>query len=370
MADSLNLFEGFDTISKEEWLEKIKKDLKGDSLADLQWHLNENMTISPFAHSDDIQYTLSSIVGEKTSNEWEIGANFHVKNAKESNKELLAALINGVNAPCLMMDQPLSKSELEQVFDKIEVHYISIHFSGEAVTQHPMHTIQPFIELMGERSKVLKGSVYYDPLKEEGSQFPIAYLNKLKQHLPHFKSFSIDTHSFNQGTKSVVEELALTIHQGRRYLNALLENGYTAEAANRQIQFNVFTGTSYFVELAKIRALKLLWLNILAAYGNENMEGAHINAHQMVHEKEVDENTDRIRATTQAMSMILGGIDRMTIQSDDSAFGKRIAINMHHILKMESFLDQVIDPAAGSYYIEQLTHSFGEKAWTRFQEMN
>ena len=139
------------------------------------------------------------------------------------------------------------------------------------------------------------------------------------------------------------------------------------------IQFSIAIGKSYFVEIAKIRALKILWANVLKAYGWEATSPS-IEAHLSPSCQSDNPYQNMIAATTQAMSAVLGGVDRLTILPANAAtekaddFTRRIARNVQHLLKMEAYFDRVIDPAAGSYYIEQLTEQLAKQAWKVIQQ--
>ena len=121
--------------------------------------------------------------------------------------------------------------------------------------------------------------------------------------------------------------------------------------------------------LGKIRALKLLWGNVLQAY-NATPSVPSIQARVSAGNFEGDAHTHKIKVTTQALSAVLAGVECLTIDpTEDSDFGRRISRNVQHIFQLETYLDRVADPAAGSYYIEQLTTQIAEAAWQRFQEI-
>ena len=169
--------------------------------------------------------------------------------------------------------------------------------------------------------------------------------------------------------------MAQAIAKCCEYLAVLNEKGIPPKTTNNYLQFSVPVGKSYFIEIAKIRALKVLWANILEAFGVENARIPEIEAHLSPSAFGDHANTNMIRATSQAMSAVLGGVNRLTVLPSDANitestdFSRRIARNVQHLLTMESFLDRVIDPAKGSYYIETLTEKIAEYAWSDFQKM-
>jgi len=164
----------------------------------------------------------------------------------------------------------------------------------------------------------------------------------------------------------------LGVKRGNLYLEKLTERGLSpAEAANT-LQFSIALGKSYFLEIARIRAFKLLWLNVLKAWGAP-LDYPAVEAHFQPEAYSDELHTNMIRATTMAMSAVLGGADRLTVLPYDAgreaqatysqSFSRRIARNVQHLLKMESFFHEIPDAAAGSYYIEKLTQQLAEKAW-------
>ena len=163
-----------------------------------------------------------------------------------------------------------------------------------------------------------------------------------------------------------------TLQHANTYLSKLEEKGLSVAEIARTMEFSISIGKSYFVEIARLRALKLLWLNVLQAW-NAPLEFPAITV-QYQPETYTDElYTNMIRATTMAMSAVQGGATRLTVLPYDvnresqakypATFSRRIARNVQHLLKMESALDAVADPAAGSYYIETLTRQLSEEAW-------
>jgi methylmalonyl-CoA mutase len=176
--------------------------------------------------------------------------------------------------------------------------------------------------------------------------------------------------SFFKGSENVVEELVSTISSANNYLNRLINKDLDIEIITQHMAFNCTIGVSYFIEIAKLRALKLLWGNILAVYNTPSVFPTIYATIPSATSIE-DSNNHKIRATTQAMSAIIGGINALAIDTteEETAFHQRIGLNTQHVLQMESYLDQVQDPAAGSFYIEQLTNQIAEKTWERFRNL-
>lgn len=185
--------------------------------------------------------------------------------------------------------------------------------------------------------------------------------------LPLFKTGIIDVTTFFKGSENVIDELTETVKACDTWLAQ--REGKTSESVI--VKFDI--GISYFIEIAKLRAFKLLWGNLLEAYQLEPTEPtlwAHISEASQVE----NTHTNKIRATTQAMSAVIGGIEILSIAPSDTIEGEnsdlniRIARNIQHLLQMESYLDKVADPSAGSYYIEKLTNQMAETVWAKLQE--
>jgi len=191
--------------------------------------------------------------------------------------------------------------------------------------------------------------------------------------MPKFKLVTINGGDLPVGAQDAVSTLATLLKRGDYMIKEFLGKNFSKNDIQNQFQFSLPIGKSYFVEIAKIRALKILWANVLTAHEVENIVSPTIEVHFSKDELTDDVNTNMIHATTQAMSAVIGGVDRLTVLPADkkgTAFTKRIARNVQHLLKMESFMDRVHDPAAGSYYIEKLTEQLAEKAWEIFQKEN
>lgn len=377
-----NLFKEFAGVSKEEWLAKAEKDLRGKPLSDLEWQLEEDLSVAPFYHPDDMDETLAPIWQGRTQNQWELGELIEVNDLSGANTALRDGLEGGAEAPLLILHHEPGEDELDQLFEGVELSYISTHFTQYYPGKQPDLLLRQFYEWAKKREHnpgKPAGSIDYDPILDWNDP-PFDTLaetmNFAREHLPRWRVLQINGMRFHAGPEGAVQELALIIAKGSEYLARLGERGIEPARANEQLQFTVALSTSYFVEIAKLRALRLLWNNVLNAYG-ASPTGACIVAHLAEETQEGDPNTNMIKAGTQAMSAVIGGANRLYVRPADfsinrpsSAFTRRIARNVQHLLRMESHLDRVVDPAAGSYYIEKLTEKLAERAWTKFQELD
>lgn len=380
MSNDTNLFEEFAPISKAEWLAKIEKDLKGKPLADLQFQLEENITLDPFYHPDDFTENYAPIV-QKASNNWQIGEYIESRDVKKANAQALEALNGGANALHFNVFGILTQEDFTQLFTGIELEYISINFKQSAPDRNPSVFLEEFYNYLKTNHKNPKdihvflnfnnsiGDWEKRPLEELAAA--IVFYN---EKMPNFRLIEVNAIDFHYSiTEEVSTELAYTIAQGNAYLAGLSEFDINPTISNQHLQFSLAIGTSYFIEIAKLRALKLLWANVLAAY-KAPIEMPLIEVHFDRKSQGTNPNTNMIRAATQALSAVIGGADRLYIMDSNAAldehstaFTRRIARNVQHILQLESYMDKVIDPAAGSYYIEKLTDKLAEQAWEKFQ---
>jgi len=372
-----DFFAEFPPISKAQWLERIAKDLKGKPLEDLYWHLGPALNVDPFGHADDQPSPPSPL--SATSHQWEINEDMDAGTPTEANRQALEALAFGAESVHFHLAESNISDQMETLLNRIYLDYIGLQFSGPGVTSGPAAVLAVLAGIAGEQNvplQNLRGSLDYDPMTNRLTDW--RYLSDLLQFsgetLPGFRCISVDGTSAFNGTEGVADELTALLRRGTQYLSQGVAYGLNPGDLVAQMQFSMHIGTSYFVEIAKLRAFKLLWLNVLNAWGLEPAylvldvrfaPGAYTD----------DLYTNMIRATTMAMSAVIGGADRITVLPYDAgredqaqyprAFGRRIARNVQHLLKLESGFEQVADPAAGSFYIEKLTTQLAEKAWEK-----
>ena len=367
------LFSEFEGATKAQWRARIERDLKGRAFNDLAWQIltsGDPLSIDPFAHADDLAGIHHEPITTQTSgNAWAIGEDIFIKNNdfKEGNQRALTALEGGANALFFHLESYPVDNQLITLLENIELNFIETHFHIQASDAMPLSFLKNFKKIVFEKEKnveILRGSVSTD---SEGISEEVLIF--FKENFPLFKTITVDGIPFHKGSAGVVEELAQILFKGEKKLNALKDRGLDINFFKNNIQFKLSVGLSYFVEIAKIRALKLLWGNVLQAY-NATTSVPSIQARVSAGNFEGDANTHKIKVTTQALSAVLAGVECLTIDpTEDSNFGRRISRNVQHIFQLETYLDRVADPAAGSYYIEQLTTQIAEAAWQRFQEI-
>lgn len=379
-----NLFEPFENATKDMWLAKMEKELKGKPLSDLHWHLDldENIVLAPFYTPEDEQSAGLPIRKNLPGNDWEIGAYCEVNDVAAANAEILEGLEGGVQAPLFQFGAECSDAELAALLNGVNCSMISTHFGQYYPGKDPQKLLFQFHRIAqksGFHPATLSGSIDCDPIldwPEPPFDMQAEMIRFAADVMPKFKVLQINARRLHSGPENTAWELAYTIAKAAEYLAQMSIRGISPEIVNRHTQFSITLSTSYFVEIAKLRALRLLWSKILEAFGVSPGAPAVIEAHFAPETQEKDPHTNLIKMATQAMSAAIGGADILYVLpantpmlEESTAFTRRMARNVQHILKMESHLDRVADPAAGSYYIEHLTDSLADRAWSIFQDI-
>ena len=364
-----NLFAEFPPVTKAQWLAKIEKDLKGQPLSDLNWTDIPPLSIKPFLHADDFEEQPEPIPNIRSDNAWVIGEDIEVADFATANQQTLVSLMAGVNAPRFVFDDFPTAIQLSKLLENVELDYISTHFQAKKGSSSPLSFLKNVKNLAGEKASQLKGAVHYDPFGD--GRHDVKTITELvfwaSENLPQFAVITVEAERFHQNTEGVVSELFNALIAGEKYLKELTSNSLAIDKIQNRIAFRFQIGSSYFVEMAKLRAFKLLWGNVLSAYEAEPTT-PRLFAMTSPIKQDGDAHIHKIQATTEAMSAVMAGIETLTIApSEASDFGRRIARNVQHLLSLESYLDRVSDPSAGSYYIEKLTVQLAEAAWAEFQ---
>ncbi|MDR1812792.1 MAG: methylmalonyl-CoA mutase subunit beta [Candidatus Fibromonas sp.] len=321
------LFAEFPDVSTEEWEAVIQADLKGaDYEKKLVWKTLEGIAVKPYyrrADTDGISWLLSNLPGEfpfargtkKTDNNWEIRENIYEKDISVANATAKHALERGAEAVCFLYGTPADTEALAAGIDK--------------------------------------SKVYFDFIEND---------------------YTVKTHSYHNNGANIIQELSIALSTGLEYMNTLTEQGLSAEQAASKITFSLSVGSRYFLEIAKIRALRILWANILKLYGVTGTAKIHAST-SLWNATVFDPNVNMLRATTEAMSAAIAGADSITVIPYDAVFKKpdefscRIARNVQLLLKNECNFNKIVDPSAGSYYIETLTEQIASKSLEAFKKL-
>lgn len=358
-----SLFEEFADVDKEAWLAKVAADAKGRSISDFEWFVNDGLIQSPFTHADDIVFSSSSFRTGRSNNFWSIAERIVVADIVDANKHIITALESGANALFVVLDRGLSRSDFEKLFQEVNFTYIETYFEidNEILGKAVVENLIKFCEKNDQDLNDIRGGI----VNKHQINMAFAKLNQdFSNVLPLFSFASVFTDRLFGYKETVIHEVSSLILA----LAKLLESGNH----NARVFANINVGKSYLLNIAKIRAIHLLVNNLLKAYdSNVHMIFNASMAHQSISN---NENKNLIQFTSQSMSAVIGGVDCLSLPAsesksinDSSPVRKRLSRNIQSIMQMESFMDKVSDPAAGSYYIEQLTDKIAMQSWSYIQ---
>jgi methylmalonyl-CoA mutase len=392
------LFAEFPDVSTEEWEATIQADLKGaDYEKKLIWKTLEGISVKPYyrkADTDGISWLLNNLPGEfpftrgvkKVDNNWEIRTEIYEQDVQAANTAAKHYLERGAEAlsfksrvckNCgVLKGQDLqSQADFNALLTGIDLNKVPVYFNfGNRGAQ----ALAMLYNLAGSNANV-KGGIIFEPIAELATSGKIAFSKDsiLKEaakvavfaakELPNVQTITVQTHAFHNAGANIIQELSLALGAGLEYMNALTDAGLTAEQAASQISFSLSIGSRYFLEVAKIRALRILWANILKKYEVTGTAKIHAST-SMWNATVFDPNVNMLRATTEAMSAAIAGADSITVIpfdatfKDPDEFSCRIARNIQLLLKNECNFNKAVDPSAGSYYIETLTEQVASKS--------
>lgn len=403
LQDKLKFRDDFPPVSTAEWEEKIKQDLKGaDYNKKLIWRPIEGFAVRPYYRAEDLKEirhldispAVYPWVRGKTDrdNSWFVHQDVDARsNFDMANKKALNVLNRGVDSIGFLLDEETkpSQQQFEEMLDNICIQAIELTFRAGHASQHVLNLFRQKIEEESIDKDEVQGSLDYNPLGClnrygnfcEPSHHQFSELKELVEKaddLPGFAVVEVDAAWIHNAGASIVQELAFALSMGNEYLAYLTDQGLTVDVAARNMHFMLGVGPSYFLEIAKFRAARILWAKVVEAYGPSNVNSTQMRIHAATsrwNQTIYDPYVNMIRDTTEAMSASLGGADSITVTPYDSPFeeptdfAKRIARNTQIILKEEAHFDRVVDPAGGAYYIEELTQSIAEHSWQLFQEI-
>lgn len=404
------LFDEFPSVSTEEWASKIQDDLGHSDIDDfLRWesieglslrgdlrredldgipHLSKDADRSPFAETDTIP-----------ANGWNVRQNLTHPDPAKANQLAQSALRRGASSLGLVrassqrtgafglgIERP---DDLRLVLDDIALDDVSVHLDTGPAALILLVALYDIAAERGEQN-ALTGSVGYDPVAAlatgaiRDSDVAFTLGEELILEAPSsFRSFTVDLRPYHDAGASAVQELAFGLGALSETLAAFLERGQNLSALLPHLQFAVAVSTSYFVEIAKLRALRLLVPQVIAAYAAKADEKIDYSPTDLFVQAETSRRTETVydpyvnmlRGTTEGMAAVIGGSDVLSVRPFDASlrpednFGTRIARNVQLILREEAHLDVVADPGAGAYYLEAATDQLAQRAWHHFQDL-
>jgi len=366
------MFEEFSEIRKAQWLEQVVKDLKGKPLSSLDWEA-DGLHFSPFFHADDRQQHFSPLPREGDDNQWEAGEYIRVKDVSEANRLALSALERGAQALCFELEAVPAYTALRQMLAGVQHEWISTHFVWGAAQWD--EGVFDFVKLLEEKGQdPAKVSCSFQSASHEMTLAPEDFrraVAALPQARLHCLRFSIGS----QQAAHTTHELARALSGAHQLLLHIQQHALPMPASLHSLQFSCQLSDHFYLNLGSIRALRLLWQQLLQAWEIQAALPPPIEAHIGPQTQTEDEHYNKIKATNQALAAVLAGVNRLYVHPSDafsgqsSDFNRRIALNLQLIMQHESHLGRVQDPAAGSYFFDTFTETLAETAWNKFRQM-
>lgn len=391
------LFSQFPPVSYETWKAKVDADLKGVPFEKkLVWRTNEGFNVQPMYRREDIAdfKTTDSLPGEfpyvrgtRDNNHWLTRQDILAEDPKEANTVALDVIKKGVNSLGFKVKDP-SVATIETLLKDIPVEDIELNF--DTCPRKALDLAAALVEYLKAHGleKKFKGSINYDPLKRafrHGADIDVkavaaqaVALLDIVTDVPALRCLAVNSVLFNNAGCYIFQELGYALAWGAQWMTLLTEAGVKPAVVADRIKFNMGVSSNYFMELAKFRAARMLWAQIAEQYKPIEKADCKMALHAVTsrfNQTLYDAYVNLLRSQTEAMSAALAGVDSLTVIPFDTPyktpdeFSERIARNQQLLLKEESHLDKVADPAGGSYYVETLTVSIAREAWKLFLDV-
>lgn len=391
------LFDQFPQTSYQEWRAKVEADLKGaDFNKKLVWRTNEGFDVQPVYRAEDIASleTTKSLPGQfpyvrgtRDNNDWLTRQNIIADSAAAANEIARDVLTKGVTSLGFKVADAADVAVLLKDIDitKVEINLQCCPRNSVAVAK----ALVQYIVAAGAADS-FRGSVEYNPLRRqfrhgvegidnaaivaEASEL----LNVVKP-VAGLRCLSVDSAMLGNSGAYIYQEMGYALAWGAAWMTALTDAGFCACEVATRIKFDMCVSSNFFMEIAKFRAARMLWARIVEQYKPKCADAAKMNvcaSTSRFNQTIYDAHVNLLRSQTEAMSAALAGVDSLTVTPFDvpyktpDEFSERIARNQQFLLKEESHLDKVADPAGGSYYVETLTVSIAKEAWKLFLEVD
>jgi methylmalonyl-CoA mutase len=391
------LFDQFPGVSYEEWRAKVETDLKGaDFNKKLVWRTNEGFNVQPIYRAEDIAdlKTTDSLPGEfpyvrgtRTDNDWLARQEIIADTAAGANEVALDVLNKGITSLGFKVSEG-TKEEIATLLKDIYVPAVEINFTccpGKALA-----VATALVEYLKENNalETFKGSIDYNPLRKAlrhgAGKVDANVIAETKAILEvvrpvkNLRVLSVNSDMLCNSGAYIFQELGYALAWGADWLTQLTEAGLDINEVANRVKFNMGVSSNFFMELSKFRAARMLWSQIVEQYKPTCPCAAKMLCHATTSEFNqtiFDAHVNLLRSQTETMSAALACVDSITVTPFDTpyktpdAFSERIARNQQFLLKEESHLDKVVDPAGGSYYVETLTVSIANEAWKLFLDV-
>jgi len=366
------LFEAFEKSSKKDWIEKATADLKGTPVLEkYQWALNKDISLSPYYSSEDLegltyleQVNLSPTVlgqADGANRSWVNQVDIQVTDEKEANAEALFTLLNGADGIHFIIED--GKIDLELLLKNILLDHIHVSLS---VTRNIIGLTNQFLAFI-KQQQYDSSKISICLISKEQSAEQISELLKFSDHLPNLKIAC-----FSSTCADPAHEIADILSQAAISLDQLIELGHGAELLAKSFHFQINIDNDYFASIAKVRALRIALGGLFSSYKLGDFDVNDIYIHSICSaytDKDYAPHGNMLKSATGAMAAIMGGTSSITVVPEDpsDSLQRRVARNVSNVLKEESYLNKVSDPASGSYYLEYLTDLIIKASWLKCQ---
>lgn len=402
MTIKRKLFDKFPPVSREEWMEKIRSDLRGaDFESKLVWKTREGFDVMPFYSSEDpggskYRFNRSPLLNKASAsplagNSWLVRQNIEVTDYGDASLKAVYMLGRGVNSLGFIIKDPgsINSANFDTLLSNICLSETELNILSNGKALEMVDILAGHLMGRDYSSLALKGAIEADPLGrlmlngtlcipvEDGLDY-LASLIRKSSVLPNLKVLQINGHAILNCGGSAVEELAIAMSMACEYLSAMTDRGIDTDTVVSGMRFLFGTGSGYFMEIAKLRAARILWPVLIKGFKPSSDSSYNIIINSVTgrfNKTLFDPWVNLLRTQTEAMSAILGGTDSLVVELFDQVikepdrFSERLARNQQTILREEAYFDKVADPAAGSWYIESLTELISEYSWKLFLEI-
>lgn len=387
----MKLFAEFPPVATAEWEEAIRRDLKGaDYDKKLIWKTEEGIDVRPYyrqEHLAGLEYLREAPPGaypylrgaRADRNLWAVRQDIFAATPADANRRAQDSVRAGATEVAFAT-VPADARELRTLLADLPLDTVAIHFRCGAHTPH-------LLALLAECQLPVRGSADFDPLGEL-ARTGLSTLGRqalfdqaaacVRQAPAGFRPLAVRAGLVAEAGGTVVQELGVGLAHAAEYLAEIAARGVTADAAATALTLHFAVSANYFFEIAKLRAARMLYAQMVSAFGPVAAEScrAVVACSTTLWDKTIyDPYVNVLRTTTQAMSAVIGGCDSLAVtpfnavyQAPDE-FSERLARNTQIILRDEAYLDRHVDPAAGSYFLEVLTDAIAREAWGVFQEV-
>lgn len=356
---SKKLFNDFQPVTLQEWQLQILKELNGQSI-DILSRKEASLSINPYYNQSEntsIERVAKNYLG------WKIKQQLNVADCNTANKKILNALENGVEVLGLNFSIKPDITDLEKLFEGVFLNMIHIHFQAhESSVEDLSKTFLQFANNKNYELNELNGVfVFQNSDTQSNIKKYQEFIQKTNMHLPNFKCIQINSQSYLLENKNIVEEVQLIFNEANNFFIALHQLGISKKEIANNLCFNIAITPNYFLQIAKLRSIRILWKQLLIMHQVDDVPAFIIAEKSWAHNIDSDAHQNILRHTTEAMSAVIAGCDILSLPTKDTSdnldndFFDRISTNIQHLLMHESHLDKTLDATEGSYYIENIT---------------